>query len=117
MARNKYGAQRINDPKYGWFDSKGEWERFHELLILQRANVIHGLKRQVKFELIPGTTLPNGKKQRAVTYVADFRYFDTREGKWITEDYKGHQTDVYKLKKKLVYYVYGIEIKETGRGT
>ena len=49
--------------------------------------------------------------------MADFRYFDTREGKWITEDYKGHQTDVYKLKKKLVYYVYGIEIKETGRGT
>lgn len=112
--RNKFHAQTIETPD-GKFHSIGEYRRWEDLKLLEKGNVIHGLKRQVKFELIPATVLPNGKKQRAVTYVADFRYYDTREGKWITEDYKGFHTEVYKLKKKLVFYVYGIEIKETGR--
>ena len=112
--RSKYRAVPIDTPD-GHFDSMGEYARWKDLKLLEKGKVIHGLKRQVKFELIPATVLPNGKKQRAVTYVADFRYYDSREGKWITEDYKGYQTEVYKLKKKLVYYIYGIEIKETGR--
>ena len=112
--RSKYRAVPIDTPD-GHFDSMGEFARWQDLKLLEKGKVIHGLKRQVKFELIPATVLPNGKKQRAVTYVADFRYYDSREGKWITEDYKGYQTEVYKLKKKLVYYIYGIEIKETGR--
>lgn len=112
--RSKYKAVPIDTPD-GHFDSMGEFARWEDLKLMQRGGLISGLKRQVKFELIPATVLPNGKKQRAVTYVADFRYYDTREGKWVTEDYKGYQTEVYKLKKKLVYYIYGIEIKETGR--
>lgn len=112
--RSKYKAVPI-DTDDGHFDSMGEYARWQDLKLLQRAGVITGLKRQVKFELIPATILPSGKKQRAVTYVADFRYYDTRDGKWITEDYKGYQTEVYKLKKKLVFYIYGITILETGR--
>jgi len=114
MARSKYGATKFK-AEDGTFDSKGEYLRWQDLKLLQRAGVITGLKRQVKFELIPATILPNGKKQKAVVYVADFRYYDSREGKWITEDFKGYQTEVYKLKKKLVYYIYGIDILETGR--
>ena len=114
MARSKYRAVKVKTEE-GTFDSMGEYARWQDLKLLQRAGVITGLKRQVKFELIPSTILPGGKKQRAVTYVADFRYYDSREGKWITEDFKGYQTKEYKLKKKLVFYIYGIDILETGR--
>lgn len=111
---SKYRAVPIDTPD-GHFDSMGEYARWQDLKLLERGGVITGLKRQIKFELIPATTLPNGKKQRAVNYVADFRYYDSRSGAWVTEDFKGYQTEVYKLKKKLVFYIYGIEIKETGR--
>ena len=112
---SKYKNVRYHDPTHGTFDSLGEYYRFCELRMLQSAGKISCLKRQVTFELIPACTLPDGKKQRAVNYVADFRYFDNEKGEWVTEDYKGTRTDVYKLKKKLMYWRWGILIKETGR--
>jgi hypothetical protein len=44
------------------------------------------------------------------TYVADFKYLEN--GKEVVEDVKGFKTPVYKLKKKLVEAIYGIEIIE-----
>jgi len=46
------------------------------------------------------------------TYIADFRYKE-RDGTEVVEDCKGFKTDVYRLKKKLVKAIYGIEILET----
>ena len=112
---SKYKNQRFYSPVYGTFDSKGEYERFRELTLMQQAGMIHSLKRQVPFELIPSCKLPDGKTQRAVFYVADFRYFDNSKNEWVTEDFKGTRTDVYKLKKKLMFWRWGIEIFETGR--
>ena len=46
-------------------------------------------------------------------YIPDFVYFDKKEKKTIYEDVKGAKTEVYKLKKKILYWRHGIEIKET----
>ena len=89
-------------------DSRKEARRWVELTLLQRAGEISDLKRQVKYELIP-----KQEGERAVTYIADFVYNDNKTGNTVIEDCKGFKTDVYKLKRKLFQYRYGIKIKET----
>ena len=113
--RSKYGNKKtvINGIE---FDSKAEAERYEDLLWLEKAGTIVGLKRQVPFEIIPALVLPDGTKWSRTEYVADFRYYDTRKREWVTEDVKGFKTDVYKLKRKLMYKEHGIVIYETGRG-
>ena len=93
------------------FDSKKEAYRYAELKILEKGGVIKDLQRQVKFELQP-SFYHNGKKERAITYIADFVY--TENDKTIIEDVKSPITknnQVYKLKKKMMLYK-GYEIKE-----
>lgn len=90
------------------FDSVKEASRWQELRMLERAGEITGLVRQQKIELIPKTKL-----YRACFYVCDFIYFDKRENKTIYEDVKGVRTKEYLLKRKLLYWRHGIEIKET----
>ncbi len=49
-------------------------------------------------------------------YIADFRYFDNERNVAVVEDVKGGKatmTPIYRLKKKLVKALYGIEIVET----
>lgn len=55
--------------------------------------------------------IPKVGKEREVKYIADFTYRDS-EGNFIVEDAKGFRTDVYKIKKKLMLWRYGIEIRE-----
>ena len=94
------------------FDSKHESMRYIELKYLQLIGQIRDLQLQVPFELLPAQKDENGKvKDRAVKYIADFVYFD-RDGNLIVEDAKGIKTDAYKLKKKMMRYFKGIEIKE-----
>lgn len=96
------------------FDSKHEAYRYVELKCMQRTGLIKDLQRQVKFELLPSQKDEKGKVvERAVNYIADFTY-TTCTGKKVVEDAKsdGTKTDVYKLKKKLMRHVYGIEIME-----
>ena len=90
------------------FDSVKEASRWQKLQMLSRAGEIVGLNRQVKIEIVPKTKL-----YRACYYVADFVYFDKRSGKQVYEDVKGCKTDLYKLKKKLLYWRHGIEVTET----
>lgn len=97
------------------FDSKHEAERYAELKLLEKAGEIRDLKLQEKFCLVP-TIEGEGRKiaQRAVYYLADFTYWE-RNGKYwkrVVEDAKGVRTDVYKLKKKLMRWRHGIEIRE-----
>lgn len=107
MAGNKYGAKKIKDPATGFvFDSKKEFHRWCELRILEKAGKISGLQRQVKFELIP-----KQEGMRAIHYIADFTYYE--DGNFIVEDCKGYQTDVYKMKKRLMLWVWGHRIRET----
>ena len=104
------------------FDSKKEYDRYIELTLLSRSGAIKGLKRQVKFELIPAQyepdiISPRGKVkkgkliERAVSYIADFVYTD-ENGKTVVEDTKGFRTKDYIIKRKLLLYMHGIRIKE-----
>jgi len=104
---SKYHNRRVTVDGIS-FQSVKEASRWQELRLMERAGEITLLARQVKIELVPKSNL-----FRAVYYVADFVYYDKRTGKTVYEDVKGVRTDVYKLKKKLLYWRHGIEIKET----
>lgn len=88
------------------FDSKKEAKRYQELKLMERAKAIHDLQMQVPFPLIKKS--PYG---REIKYYADFVYYEG--DRMVVEDTKGYRTDVYKLKKRLMAEIYGIEIKET----
>lgn len=128
MAGNKYGAKKIKDPATGFvFDSKREFTRWCELRIMERTGKIYGLRRQVKYELIPtqreintevykagpqkGLHKPGAVIEKPCFYVADFVYYEN--GKLVVEDCKGCVTEVFKLKKKLMLWVHGIRIRIT----
>ena len=108
--RSKYGNRRVTEGNLT-FDSKAEHRRWHQLLVLQRACEITELQRQVRYELIPATVGPDGKKHRATAYVADFVY-RTKDGKVVVEDVKGVVTPEFKLKRKLMLERHGIEVQE-----
>lgn len=94
------------------FDSKHEAERYMELKLLERGRAISDLTLQPSFVLQEGYTSPSGKKVRPITYIADFMY--TEGGKTVVEDAKSPatKTQVYRLKKKIFEYKYGIEVRE-----
>ena len=91
------------------FDSRKEADRYCELKLLQRAGAITDLKLQVPFELQPAFTV-NGKKIRAIYYIADFMY--CQNGVYVVEDVKGRKTKEYMLKRKMYAYKYKDEIRE-----
>lgn len=97
------------------FDSRKEGQRWKELKVLESSGEIEKLERQVKFQLLPRQTGSDGKVlERKVEYVADFVYI--RDGKVIVEDVKGYRGggayEVFKLKKKMMLYFFGIRVKE-----
>lgn len=104
--RNKYNSTKtlVGDEIV---DSGREAVRYGELLLLQQADEITALSRQVWFLLIP-----KRGKNRPSYYIADFVYFDYQECEWVVEDAKGVRTATYKLKKKLMFDRYGIEVRE-----
>lgn len=107
------------------FPSKHEANRYCELKLLERAGEISDLRLQVDFELIPNQYATekrygkNGKElkdkqillERKVVYRADFVYTD-KDGSQVVEDTKGFKTKEYLIKRKLMLYVHGIQIKE-----
>lgn len=93
------------------FDSKAEHRRWCYLAQLQRAGEITKLQRQVAFELIPAQARPSGGTERPTVYVADFVYVD-RTGTTVVEDVKGASTPEYRLKRKLMLWRHGVEIRE-----
>lgn len=107
---SKYHSRKITKDGIT-YDSVKEYRRFCELHLLERAGAIADLQRQVKFELIPSQRVDGKVVERPCNYVADFVY---REGgKTVVEDTKGFKTPEYKIKKKLLLWVHGIQIKET----
>jgi len=102
IVRNKYHNRKTKG-----FDSAKEWRRNQELETLQRAGEISELKRQVPFTLMPSytisdeTTKQGFRTVREIRYIADFTY-RLKNGTRIIEDVKGMQTDVFKLKRKLL---------------
>lgn len=92
------------------FDSRKEYERCVELRQAEAAGRISGLRRQVKYELIPAQYIGGRCAERAASYYADFVYDEG--GRTVVEDTKGMRTADYILKRKLMLHVHGIRIKE-----
>lgn len=101
IVKSKYGNRKTKG-----FDSAKEWRRNQELEIMQRAGEISKLNRQVPFVLMPSytiadeTTKQGFRTVREIRYIADFTYI--KNGKRIIEDVKGMQTEVFKIKRKLL---------------
>lgn len=97
------------------YDSKKEYLRHRELLLLEKAGAISELERQVKFELLPSQRVNGKVAERAVNYIADFTYYDLKAPSgqiYVVEDTKGFKTKDYILKRKMMLYFHGIRIKE-----
>ena len=85
------------------FDSKLEARRYAILSTAEQNGQIENLEIQPKFELQERFRL-NGKWVRAITYKADFSYW--QGGIRYVEDTKGVETAAFKIKKKLLIYRY-----------
>lgn len=107
----KYGNRTVRTDA-GKFDSVREAHRWYELQLMENAGEITDLKRQVPFELIPNQLGEDGMvRERKLVYIADFTYTD-KDGKFVVEDSKGFKTDTYRIKKKLLLFFRGLEVKE-----
>lgn len=123
--KSKYGSRKVTIDGI-IFDSVREGNRYKELKLLERAGVITGLQRQVKYVLIPaqrefcneiytrgknkGCFKPGKLLEKECSYIADFVYI--QDGKTVVEDTKGFRTEAYKIKRKLMLKVHGIRINE-----
>lgn len=106
--KSKYHNEKV-EYKGKTFDSKKEFEYYLFLESLEKSGVIKELRTQVPIEIQPSFIRPDGSKERAITYLADFTYTDDQG--YHVVDAKGMKTEVYKLKKKLLAYR-GIYIEE-----
>ena len=141
LCMTRWPGNQIKGRKYGnkkivagglTFDSKKEFTRYCELRLLEKAGKIQDLQMQVKYVLIPTQYEPiprysqkTGKRlkdkevciEQECAYIADFVYKEN--GTLVVEDTKSEptKTRTYKLKKRLLFEKYGIEIKEiTNKG-
>ena len=111
------------------FDSIKEAKRYDTLILMLHGGQIKDLRLQVDFTLVEAFTKPNGERVPAMRYKADFSYkkkvdpkeqtgamsaFDEPGWRYVVEDVKSAptRTDKYKLKRKLLYDKYRIEIVE-----
>lgn len=111
--KNKYHARKTTVDGIV-FDSRKEAERYTELKALENLGLITGLRRQVKYVLIPSQKDPETGKvlERPCCYVADFVYHNEKTGEDIVEDTKGMRTAAYKIKRKLMLEKFGIRVRE-----
>ena len=111
----KYHNKKIIRDGETW-DSKREYQRYVELLLMEKAGLISNLQRQVKYVLIPSQYQECGKKKKCIerecSYYADFVYHDNETDETVVEDVKGIRTEVYKIKRKLMLYVHHIRVTE-----
>ena len=111
--RRVRGTKRTTTADGITHDSKTEAQRWEELKLMQKAGEICGLKRQVSIGLTgrDGPIMTDSGKQQRV-YKADFVYVDNALGITVIEDRKGHETDVFNLKKAILA-AQGMEIHIT----
>ena len=105
------------------YDSKGEYLRWNFLKLMELAGQISNLRYHVKYELIPAITeevvVHLKTKDKVVTktvqaaqyYEADFVYTVTKTGEEVVEDFKGFETDLFRFKAALFFYIYKKQIR------
>lgn len=99
---SKYNSRRVSIDGYT-FDSIRESQRYSELKLMEKAIEIINLEVHPTIELQPVFTY-RGKQIRAIKYEADFKYFSYIDGVIIYEDLKGYETQMFKLKWKMLLY-------------
>ena len=110
MGGNKYRAKKVESTD-GKFDSALEYKRWVYLKALEQNGEIKNLVRQVPYTLLPPQYDHSGKCIfREVKYVSDMEY-DLPSGEHIVEDVKGIILPIFRLKQKLVFYFFGIQVK------
>ena len=90
------------------YDSVREFRRQQELILMEKAGVIHDLNWQYKLVLQDGF-IHEGKKISPITYVADFFYYRKDDEMPTIEDVKGYDvkkrkhitTETFRLKWKM----------------
>ena len=96
------------------FDSKKEGEYYLKLKELEKKGIIKDLELQKEYVLQDKFKL-NNKTRREIKYKADFKYVTTEDDKLHVVDIKSPYTakdKVYRMKKKMFEYRYGIELEE-----
>lgn len=101
--RNKYGAKKTTIDNIV-FDSMKEARRYEQLKILQNAGKISELELQPSYAIVLND-------HKVCVVKLDFEYLDHATGQYITEDAKGLDTPVSKLKRKLVMAVHGVDVR------
>ncbi len=101
--RNKFNARRTTLGE-DVFDSKAEAARWVQLLRQQEMGDIHDLERQPAYDFACGAT-----------YRGDFRYRNS-EGALVVEDVKGMETELFKLKARLMLHEHGITLRKVKMG-
>ena len=100
---NKYGAQKTTVCGHT-FDSKREAEVYLELFAQKQAGEIVRIRFQPSYTLLAGFRDNTGKKQRAITYTADF-FVTYADGRNEVIEVKGVRTRDYLLRKKLFLHM------------
>lgn len=98
----KYHNKKIKTED-GTFDSKFEYEEWCRLKLLERGGIISNLMRQVPYILI-STIRTTAGTLKQITYYADFVYEEN--GIVCMVDTKGFETEIYKIKKRLLINQY-----------
>lgn len=96
------------------FDSKKESQVYLDLKEKEKKGIIKDLELQKEYILQDKFKI-NNKTRRQITYKADFKYITTEDNKLHVVDVKSPYTakdKVYRIKKKLFEYRYGIELEE-----
>jgi len=102
--QSKYHAIRTQNADGTWSDSLREARFDAQIMLLQHDPKTARVVRKEKFPIVV-----NGEK--ICTFVSDW-FVEKKTGEKIVYDAKGVKTPIYKLKKKLVKALYGLDIVE-----
>lgn len=102
FSKSKYGNKKteFNGRQY---DSKYEARIAQELDLRMKAGEFISIEPQYRIKLY--VYLPDGKRADLFTYICDFRC-EKPDGSYLLVEAKGHVTDVYRTKKKILDLVW-----------
>lgn len=86
------------------FDSLNESRFYLKILEEKKNGLIKSFELQKPFLIVPPYE-KNGKKIRKAEYLADF-VITYKNGQTLVIDIKGVETDLFKIKKKFIEYLY-----------
>jgi hypothetical protein len=103
---NKYGAKKAKEDGYV-FDSRAEHAHYRELKLRLLAGEIESLVVHPSYDI-------KVEGEHICKFIPDFQYTDLLLGKRLTVDVKSGptKTPVYRIKKKLLRAVWGIDVIE-----